>query len=32
MEGVERPIMKALEEEKEPENRRDTETRRKEPR
>ena len=32
MEGIERPIMKALEEEKEAEYRRDTETRRKEPR
>ena len=32
MEGIERPVMKALEEEKEAENRRDTETRRKEPR
>ena len=33
MEGIERPIMKSfLEEEKEAENRRDTETRRKEPR
>ena len=31
MEGIERPVMKALEEEKEAENRRDTETRRKEP-
>ena len=32
MEGIERPVMKALEEEKEAEYRRDTETRRKEPR
>jgi len=31
MEGIERPVMKALEEEKEAEYRRDTETRRKEP-
>jgi hypothetical protein len=32
MEGVERPIMKALEEEKEPEDRRDTKGRREKPR
>ena len=31
MEGIERPVMKTLEEEKEAENRRDTERRRKEP-